>query len=360
MIFTGDIAVPTAFHSEQLNSVFLRHANIFAGQDLICNLEGLITDKINTNHKTPVLYNHSSVTEVLKDWKFRIAALANNHTLDLPEYFNSSVDSLLSAGIEPVGAGRSKEMADRPAIISIGNRKTIVFNHCWHVMLQHQNNPGKGVYVSTINADKILKAVADCRSLHPDANIVVYMHWSFDLELLPFPLYRQLSRTLIDSGANVVVGCHSHCPQGAEAYKDGYIVYGLGNFFVPWYTFINGSIHFPEFARVQTVFDWNPENNKARLHWFRYLNKGRDHTLEHLATEDFGQGSFFRQYSPFSGMDDKTYLEYFRKNRRKKGGIPVYRDYKAVWENRMIDTIIIGRIRLARFMAKYKLREWNN
>ncbi|MBK8078814.1 MAG: CapA family protein [Saprospiraceae bacterium] len=33
-----------------------------------------------------------------------------------------------------------------------------------------------------------------------------------------------------DEGVNFIVGCHSHCVQGGEKYKDGYIVYGLGNF----------------------------------------------------------------------------------------------------------------------------------
>ena len=44
------------------------------------------------------------------------------------------------------------------------------------------------------------------------------------------------AENLRDSGVNVVVGCHSHCIQGGELYKEGVIVYGLGNFFIPWNT----------------------------------------------------------------------------------------------------------------------------
>lgn len=46
-------------------------------------------------------------------------------------------------------------------------------------------------------------------------------------------MHRLFAKALIDAVANVVAGAHSHCVQGGEKYKDGYIVYGLGNFFLP-------------------------------------------------------------------------------------------------------------------------------
>lgn len=360
MIFVGDIAVSEPKYSRQLDEVFSRHEHIFRGKELICNLEGLIMDDIDTNHKTPVLFNHSSVVPVLKKWNTRVAGLANNHTLDLPQYFKSTKTLLNNSQIGSPGAGLSKQEADQPSIIQTGGKTLIVFNHCWHVMLQHQKNPSQGVSVSTINETRILNAVKHYKSQYPEASIAVFMHWSFDLETLPFPLYRQFSRALIDAGANIVAGCHSHCVQGGEAYKNGYIVYGLGNFFVPWYTFIKGTIHFPDFARVEMALEWDIESNKAFCHWFKYTSNQGQHTLEHLESAGFSESSLLKQHSPYTGMNEADYLVFFRKNRRKKGVIPVYTDYKAVLKNLVIDQVIINRIRFARILAKYRLREWNN
>ena len=46
----------------------------------------------------------------------------------------------------------------------------------------------------------------------------------------PSERQRQLARTMIDAGADVVVGSHPHVTQGAEYYRGKLIVYSLGNF----------------------------------------------------------------------------------------------------------------------------------
>lgn len=359
MIFVGDIAVPNEACSKQLDEVFEDHHQIFSGKDILCNLEGLLMD-ISTEHKTPILFNHPSVLTTLIKRKLRVAGLANNHTLDMPEYFQSTKATLNAAGIAAPGAGLSREAADQPAELLLDGHQAFVFNHCWHVMLQHQQNPAAGVHVSTIQWENLLDAVITCKKNHPKALILVMMHWSFDLETLPFPIYRQFSKALINAGVNVVAGCHSHCVQGAEAYNDGYIVYGLGNFFVPWHTFINGTIHFPEFARREMAFEWNPDTNKAHCHWFEYRNVKEKHFLEYTATEDFEAGKLLRQHSPFTGMSPEEYLVFYKKNRRKKHGIPVYKDHQERVKNRLSDRLVIMRIRMARMLAKYKFRQWNN
>lgn len=359
MIFTGDIAVPGEIYSKQLDQMFERHAGVFKDKEILCNLEGVLAN-VDTQQRTPVLFNHPSVVPVLKKWNFKVAGLANNHTLDLPAYFKTTKDSLAAAEIAAPGAGYSAEEAAAPVQVVLDGKQAFVYNFCWHVMLQHQDNPSSGIYVGTIQWKAMLEAVAACKAKHPNALILMLMHWSFDLETLPFPIYRQFSRALIDAGANIIAGCHAHCVQGAEAYKDGYIVYGMGNFFVPWHTFIQGKIHFPEFARKEMAFEWDPHTNRAKCHWFTYTNENDIHSLSHIASEDFEQGKINAFYSPYAGMTEKEYQKFFKTNRRKKGGIPIYRHHREVWRNKAVDWLIIRRIRLARALAKYKVREWNN
>lgn len=56
------------------------------------------------------------------------------------------------------------------------------------------------------------------------------MHWGWEREPGPSERQRQLARTMIDAGADVVVGGHPHVTQGAEYYRGRLIVYSLGNF----------------------------------------------------------------------------------------------------------------------------------
>jgi len=359
MIIVGDIAVSEVKYARMLNERLEQHSNIFKGQDLVCNFEGIVMDDFSTEQNQPILFNHSSVLPILEKWNCKVAALANNHTLDRPEYFADTLIQLDKYSINSVGAALNKTDAYEPVMFESEGRQVILFNQCWAVMLQHQINPSKGVHVATIDTI-ILEQVKQARIDFPDAAIIVYFHWNFDLETLPFPADRNIARELIDNGANVVAGCHAHCIQGGEKYKDGYIVYGLGNFFVPWYTFINGHISFPEFAKKEMAFEWNPVTNEAKVHFFKYEPADGGHQLHHLETSIFEESVMLKEYSKYDGMSKKEYSAFFKANRRKRFIVPVYNSYSKNALNKMKDIIIISRIRSLRLLAKIKLRNWNN
>jgi hypothetical protein len=363
LIFVGDIASPDARTTGQLERFLFDHAAVFNNKRLICNFEGLVFDGKHIDYLDsiePMLFNHSLVPGALNRGIPPVFCLANNHTLDFPEAFENTVNLLRSNKISFAGAGKSIDEANKPAEFLVAGKKVFLFNYTWHILLQHKKNPFKGFYVSTINELRILKDISKYHEVNPDSSIIIYLHWNFDLEKLPFPMYRKFSKALIDAGANVIVGCHSHCVQGGERYKDGYIVYGLGNFFVPWYTYLGGTIHFPEFARIEMAFDWDPQQNEALVHFYKYNNEGENHSLDLIESTYFDKSDLLKEYSPYRGMSDKEYLYFFRKNRRKNLLIPVYSDYNHVFRNKLKDIFIINRIRFARFLAKHKLRGWNN
>lgn len=68
------------------------------------------------------------------------------------------------------------------------------------------------------------------RLKYPDKAIVVNIHWG--IEDITYPEYekRLLGRKIIDSGADIIIGHHSHIVQPYEVYKGSYIFYSLGNF----------------------------------------------------------------------------------------------------------------------------------
>lgn len=360
MIFLGDIASPDIYTSEQLGKALSEQNGIFNNKRLICNFEGLISDRLITSDKNPILFNHEAVTDELNRGYPPVLCLANNHTLDLPDYFDSTLEILTSKGISFCGAGKSVYEASKPVLFDEGKGQVLLFNACWNFLLYNHSNPSKGVYVAEINEARILHAVREQKNLNRNASIVVFLHWSFDLEILPFPMYRQFSRDLIDAGANIVVGTHSHCPQGGEKYKDGFIVYGLGNFFLPYKTFIGGDLTFPDFARIEMALEWDPFTNKAICHWFEYKNNHNMHWLKLISSEKFEDSVRLEEYSPYINMSGLEYLKYYKSHRRKRIMIPTFQNYKLVFRNNFFTNYLKIRARLARLLTKLKLRNWQN
>lgn len=360
MIFIGDIASPDAINSGHLKNALSENHRVFSGKRLVCNLEGLIYDALKPASNEPVLYNHPSILEVLNQDYRTVFCLSNNHILDLPGQFESTISLIKKEGLLYCGAGRNMMEAEQPAVFFEGDRTVVLFNACWDFLLYNHKNPRSGIYVAELKEEGLLKKIREHKKASPESYIIVYPHWSLDLEMLPYPMYRQFSRDLIDAGANVIIGSHSHCVQGGERYKNGYIIYGLGNFFIPNYVFADHNLAFPDFARIQLAFEWNIHSNDAVCHWFEYRNTNHEDTLIYLESARFDESARFRTYSGFQGMNDKEYLAYFKKNRRKSFLIPVYTDYRKRLKNKLFTFILKMRARFAHFLAKLNLIKWQN
>ncbi|MBP9760262.1 MAG: AmmeMemoRadiSam system protein B [Candidatus Pacebacteria bacterium] len=63
-----------------------------------------------------------------------------------------------------------------------------------------------------------------------DRAVVVNIHWGVEYNIKPSTQEKELARALIDAGADVIIGHHPHVVQPVEVYKNGLIVYSLGNF----------------------------------------------------------------------------------------------------------------------------------
>lgn len=359
MIIVGDIACPTPVLAGNLRTVFTSNPNIFGGKQILANLEGLVSSSQTTNTNSPILFNHPTSIEVLAEANVVAVGLANNHTLDLPQAFSSTIKLLNEQGIAYLGAGTSKMKAKKHVKLNIDDNEVILFNYCWDFLLYHQSNPSHGINVATIDELALIEELKCARQENRQSTIIVYLHWSFDLESLPFPMYRQFSRALIDAGANVVIGCHSHCVQGGEKYKDGYIVYGLGNFFIPNNIFADGKLRFPDFARCQLAFEYDIHENKACCHWFHYENT-ESHVVTHITSEEFTTSKKLLEYSPFTGMSDKEYLFYFKKHRRKRRLIPIYTDYRKKHLNSIYTIALKARALTARKLAELNIIGWQH
>lgn len=360
MIIAGDLACPTAALSKQLTTVFKNHASIFNNKAIVLNLEGLLGEEDLLQATMPVLYNHTSVLDTLHSFSTVTACLANNHILDLPAKFNETIDQLKKRQFNYLGAATTYENSYTPVTFKDGEQEVIVFNECWDFLLYHQKNPTNGIHIATIQFHQLADRVRQSKLDNPKASIIIYLHWSLDFETLPYPMYRQFAQALIDAGAAVVAGCHAHCVQGGEQYKDGYIVYGLGNFFLPNHVFANGQLFFPAFAASQLVLEYIPETNKAICHWFDYKEADGNHSLQLLESQPFEASALLKKYSPYQQMTVADYLPFFKKNRRKKVLIPLFKNYQHKRRLKMLTTLLKTRATFARLMARVKIIKWGS
>ena len=159
-----------------------------------------------------------------------MVSLANNHALDYgQEALLDTFATLDEAGIPYVGAGESKTRAEEAIYIEAGGRKIGVLSASRVIPVVSWNieNQQPGLFCTYSST----RLVARIKEIEKECDfVVVYVHWGKERKEYPESYQRQLAKQYIDAGADLVVGSHSHVPQGIEYYKGVPIVYCLGNF----------------------------------------------------------------------------------------------------------------------------------
>lgn len=160
---------------------------------------------------------------LLREAGFDILSVANNHTLDMGrEGFEKTLEELETRGIAYVGGGRGDERL--PGLIV--ERNGIRFGFLAYTTGRFR--PPPGVTVAKLKKKNVIE---DIRALKEQTDhVVVSLHWGIENTYYPSPDQVRLAHNLIDAGATLILGHHSHTIQGVERYNDGLIAYSLGNF----------------------------------------------------------------------------------------------------------------------------------
>jgi hypothetical protein len=231
-VFVGDL-MPCRKVAQSLRNLGLapsaeRLGGLLSGDVLIGNLECPLADQEPGSPQKadggPNLRGAPEMADWLRRVGFSVLSLANNHAMDCgPEGLGETIQTLRRAGIQPVGAGQTLPQATQPVIVEAKGLRValLAFGNGESAGLQE---PG----VATINTRLMRKALRELPG-GLDARVVL-MHTG--MEFLPYPesWTRRFARDAIDAGADVVLGGHSHCLRGAEAYRGKPIFHGLGDF----------------------------------------------------------------------------------------------------------------------------------
>jgi poly-gamma-glutamate synthesis protein (capsule biosynthesis protein) len=190
----------------------LRDADLLFG-----NLECVISDVVDpASSGNPKRYIAPPETiDFLHYAGFDVLNVGNNHTLDHgPVYLEETVTRLEGSDIRTIGNPLSPETPT--TITREGTDLHFV---------------GYNLYAEERESDETIVRTVE-RLQQRSGVVVVSLHWGRRCEhmLRPSPEQVEFGRDLIDSGADVVLGHHSHTFQPVERYEGGIIAYSLGNF----------------------------------------------------------------------------------------------------------------------------------
>ena len=216
---------------------FLTRADVLLG-----NLEAPFTTR---NEPTP--YKSISSVRARRDYILRadprwaqalvtagfdVVGLANNHMMDYREGgLFDTLSTLDRLGIACAGAGKSLDEARRPAIVERkGMRLALLSYSCILPIGSVATRTRAGIAPARgAGTEEMIRA--DLRAAREQSDLVIVsIHWGKQLALYPDRFQQRLGRSLIDWGADVVIGHHPHVLQGIEVYRRKVIAYSLGDF----------------------------------------------------------------------------------------------------------------------------------
>jgi poly-gamma-glutamate capsule biosynthesis protein CapA/YwtB (metallophosphatase superfamily) len=254
---------------------------IEASDYAVVNLETAVTNHTGVFSKEYNFKSDPIALQGLKNAGFDLISLANNHTmdyeakglLDTMHYINTYGLSYIGAGNDSKEAYNSKEVVIKGKKFRFLAFSRVLPSTSWGA---GESSPG---LANGYNLD-LLEEIVSRESKLCDY-LMVYMHWGKERSKHPEPYQVNYARTMIDAGADAIVGSHPHVLQGFQYYKGKPIAFSLGNFLFPDYVkgnsaetgllkinIINGKIGMqfkPYFIKNDTIIKLDPDEEKRIL-----------------------------------------------------------------------------------------------
>ena len=154
----------------------------------------------------------------LKNAGIDVVSLANNHIGNAgSKGVRETTAALDKIGIAHTGAGSSAAAAATPAMFTVSGVKVAVIG---------VSAFGYALAAQLSGAPAEIKAARAAGA----QVVIVYPHWGVEYKATATSTQRTWAHRLIDAGADVVIGNHSHTAAAVEVYKGKPIWYALGNF----------------------------------------------------------------------------------------------------------------------------------
>ncbi|MBQ7986418.1 MAG: CapA family protein, partial [Clostridia bacterium] len=181
----------------------------FENDDLtIVNFEGTLSNRGARRDKEYAFRGNPEYVKVLTSASVEAVNLANNHTYDYGESaFSDTKTTMTENGI----------------LWFEGNNFSITEIKGVKVGLIGSNAL---TYAGKTGFPKIIEKMKEQGA----ELIIANVHWGEELATTPNETQVKIAHSMIDNGADLVIGHHPHVLQGIEKYNGKYILYSLGNF----------------------------------------------------------------------------------------------------------------------------------
>jgi len=221
LMAVGDISLKTAKPTNPFQGVvgILNDGDVVFG-----NLETALCDGEPSAQKAVSISAPSWKAKYLSEAGFDVLNLANNHITDCGiEGLTNTVKVLRQNGLHAIGINEQEHDCNSAII----NNNGIAIGFLGYKEIRYSARKSN----APINSLTPLSIIEDIRRLLPKCDVVaVSLHWGIENVYCPSPAQIKMARSLIDAGADIVLGHHAHVIQGIERYKGGIIAYSLGNF----------------------------------------------------------------------------------------------------------------------------------
>ncbi len=206
--------------------------NVFGADDItMINFESTLTE--STEHKDKQFYfrGEPAYVNILTNSSVEAVTVENNHSYDyLTQGFNDTIKTLGKSGIRYTSL-------TSPAAIKKGDYRVVMLSLSLVSTTYKQDFKNRiEKYIAQYSRD--------------DTIIVVNVHWGTEGADTPDDWQIEAAHSMIDAGADLIIGHHPHRLQGIEQYKGKYIAYSLGNFSFGG----NNSVSYPNTIILRTSF----------------------------------------------------------------------------------------------------------
>lgn len=232
LVFAGDIVLDDSAGEmiRRGEDPFADFANVFKDADIrLANLECVVATTGSAGDKNYTFRAHPRTLPVLKR-HFDALALANNHSGDFGrEAFAEMLGLLKQADLGQFGGGHHLAEAHTPLIIERKGLRIALLGYSEFMPRSFEadyNAPG----VAWSEDEQVVADIHQARTVDKADLVIPVMHWGWENELTSNARQRQLAHTLIEAGADAVIGGHPHVTQEIEHYRGKPIIYSVGNF----------------------------------------------------------------------------------------------------------------------------------
>lgn len=198
--------------------------DFYQDQDLVIgNLEGpIVENHVQTPDFTIRFSFSSAVADLLSQKSFSHLNLANNHTFDQGKQgFEETQSFLDEVGVGYFGHPRQAQHGQ--VVIETMNEQKVALIGL---------NQAVSSYFDLEESQSLVEKI---RSDHPEAMIMIQIHWGDEYQLRSNQTQQTIAQTLAKAGADIIIGHHPHVVQEVDVYQDTLIFYSLGNFIFDQY-----------------------------------------------------------------------------------------------------------------------------